>query len=82
MQQPNALWLKVLTYIPLLTPAMMAVRIPIQIPPLWEIVITVVIMLAAIYAAMWAAGRIFRIGILATGKRPSIGEVVRWVRTG
>jgi ABC-2 type transport system permease protein len=82
MQNPNAFWLKILTYIPLLTPAMMAVRIPIQTPPLWEIMITVVILLASIYAAMWAAGRIFRIGILATGKRPSIGEVMRWVRTG
>ena len=82
MQNPGALWLKLLTYFPLLTPAMMAVRIPIQTPPLWEIIITIVIMLASIYAAMWFAGRIFRIGILATGKRPSLREVVRWARTG
>lgn len=82
IQNPNALWLKVMTYIPFLTPTMMALRIPIQTPSLVEILATIVLMVVSIFAAMWAAGRIFRIAILATGKRPSLAEVIRWVRTG
>ena len=82
MQNPNAPWIKVLTFIPLLTAPMMAVRIPVQTPSTAEILLTITLLVASIYLAMWVAGRIFRIAILATGKRPHLGEIVRWVRTG
>ncbi len=82
MKNPDATWIKVLTFIPLLTPTMMALRIPIQMPQLWEIVLTIVIMLLSIYFGMVAAGRIFRVGILMTGKAPGLGEIFRWIRKG
>ncbi len=82
MKDPNALWLRVLTFIPFFTPTMMALRVPIQFPAVWEILVTLVLMVASIYAAMFLAGRIFRIGILSTGKVPKIRELVRWVRAG
>jgi ABC-2 type transport system permease protein len=82
MKDPGAGWIRVLTFIPLLTPTMMALRIPIQMPAWWEILSTVVLMVVSIYFAMIAAGRIFRIGILSTGKSPSIKEFLRWIRTG
>lgn len=82
MKNPDALWIKVLTYIPFLTPTMMALRIPIQMPSITEILASIALMIAAIYVAMVAAGRIFRIGILLTGKSPKLSEILRWVRTG
>ena len=82
MKDPNAVWLRVLTFIPVFTPTMMALRIPIQSPAGWEIASTIGLMILAIYGAMVVAGRIFRIGILATGKTPGIAVLVRWVRTG
>ena len=82
MQHPNATWLQVLTYIPFLTPTMMALRIPIQTPSAGEIVATTLLMLMSIAGAMWIAGRIFRIAILATGKRPRLEEIISWVKTG
>jgi len=82
MKEPNATWIKVLTFFPLLTPTMMALRIPIQMPALWEILATVGLLLLSIYLAMVAAGRIFRIGILVTGKSPRLGEILRWIKTG
>jgi len=82
MQTPDALWLRVLTYVPLLTPTMMALRIPIQTPPAWEIGLTVVLLLLTIYTAMVTAGRIFRIGILSTGKTPALKEILQWARLG
>lgn len=82
MQHPNATWVKILTYIPLFTPTFMALRIPVQMPSVGEVIATVLILIASTYFMMVAAGRIFRIAILATGKRPSMKELVRWVREG
>jgi ABC-2 type transport system permease protein len=82
IQQPNAAWVKVLTYVPLLTPTFMILRIPIQVPSLFEIVATIVLLLVSAYFMMLVAARIFRIAILATGKRPSVKELVRWATEG
>ncbi|MBK7256600.1 MAG: ABC transporter permease [Ignavibacteriae bacterium] len=82
MKDPGAPWIKVLSFIPLLTPTMMALRIPILMPEWWEILLTTVIMVVSIYFGMIVAGRIFRIGILATGKTPGFKEILRWIRTG
>jgi ABC-2 type transport system permease protein len=82
MKDPGAPWIKVLSFIPLLTPTMMALRIPILMPEWWEILLTIVVMIVSIYFGMIAAGRIFRIGILSTGKTPGFKEILRWIRTG
>jgi ABC-2 type transport system permease protein len=82
MKNPDALWIKIMTFIPLLTPTMMALRIPISMPATWEIIGSIALLLVSIFAAMFAAGRIFRIAILMTGKTPSVGEVFRWIKTG
>ncbi|MGB2959695.1 MAG: ABC transporter permease, partial [Bacteroidota bacterium] len=80
IKTPDASWLKILTYVPFLTPTMMALRIPIQTPPLWEILSTIALMAVSTYFAMIAAGRIFRIAILSTGKTPKITEIIQWAR--
>ena len=78
IQNPTAGYLKILSFIPLLTPTMMAFRIPVQSPGNWELVIAALILLASTYFCMIAAGRIFRIGILVYGKRPNLKELIRW----
>jgi len=80
IKTPDAGWLKIMTYIPFLTPTMMALRIPIQTPPLWEILSTIALMAVSIYVAMVTAGRIFRIAILSTGKTPKLWEIIQWAR--
>jgi ABC-2 type transport system permease protein len=82
MQNPDATWLRVLTFIPFLTPTMMALRIPIQMPSPWEILATMLLMVVSIFFAMVAAGRIFRIAILSTGKSPKLAEIFRWAKEG
>jgi ABC-2 type transport system permease protein len=82
IQQPNAAWVKALTYIPLLTPTFMILRIPIQVPSPFEIIATIVLLIVSVYFMMIVAGRIFRIAILATGKRPSVTELVSWATKG
>ncbi len=81
MQNPDSTMVKILSQIPLLTPTMMALRISIQVPALWEIALSLVTLSASIVIMMWVAAKIFRIGILVTGKRPSLKEMYRWITT-
>lgn len=81
IQSPDAAWVRVLTFIPLLTPTMMALRIPIQTPSTVEIIGSVLLLVVSIILGMWMAGRIFRVALLATGKRPTVREILRWVRS-
>jgi ABC-2 type transport system permease protein len=82
MRTPDAPWLKILTFIPLLTPTMMALRIPVQMPSTLEILASIGVLIVSIYGMMIAAGRVFRVAILSTGKTPTLSEIARWIRTG
>jgi ABC-2 type transport system permease protein len=80
-QSPNNPVLVVLTMIPPLTSQMMFMRLPITTPPLWEIGLSLMILVLSIIGVTWIAGKIFRTGILLTGKRPSLDEIFRWIRS-
>jgi ABC-2 type transport system permease protein len=79
-QNPNSPVLSTLSLIPFLTPSLMLIRIPVLMPPVWEIIATLAILALSIFALVWIAAKIFRIGILLTGKRPSLKEIVRWIK--
>ncbi|MGB2867977.1 MAG: ABC transporter permease [Bacteroidota bacterium] len=80
MQNPESTVFRVLSFIPLLTPTIMVMRIAVQMPPAWEILSTLGLLLVSAVVMMWAAGKIFRTAILVYGKRPSIAELIRWIR--
>ncbi len=80
MQNPDSTWVKVLSFIPLFTPTFMVMRMPIQMPELWEILVTILELVVSVWIMMWAAGKIFRTAILVYGKRPTIPELYRWLR--
>ena len=80
LQHPDSTIVKVLSFIPFLTPSLMAMRIPIQMPAPWEILSTLAILTLSMLGMMWVAGKIFRLAILSYGKRPSLGELFRWIR--
>ncbi len=80
MQNANSVWIKVLSFIPLLTPTLMVLRISVQMPALWEILSTITLLIISSIIMMWIAGKIFRIAVLSYGKRPTLHELFRWVR--
>ncbi len=80
MQNPDSMLYKILSFIPILTPTFMVLRIPIQMPETWEILGTIGLLIVSVLIMMWAAGKIFRVAILVYGKRPTIPELIRWVR--
>jgi len=72
-----AFWLSI---IPFFAPISMLVRIITQTPPLWQIVLSLVIGVSTATLLTWVSARIYRIGMLMHGKRPTIPELIRWVR--
>lgn len=78
-RDPNGMLAKVLSYFPPFTPFVMMNRAAGP-PTVMEYVITSVLMVAAVAAVMWAAAKVFRVGVLMTGKAPKLGEIIRWIR--
>ncbi|MDI6803164.1 MAG: ABC transporter permease [Bacteroidota bacterium] len=81
MQDPNSPLISILTFIPFLTPTMMAVRIPIQMPSVFEILANIIVLSLSTVAAMWAAAKIFRTTVLSYGKRPSMKELWHYLKS-
>jgi ABC-2 type transport system permease protein len=77
---PNSLFATVLSFIPTSTPLIMFLRLSITNVPQWQLWLALGIMLASIYVMIWFAARIYRIGILMYGKRPTLAEIFRWLR--
>ncbi|MEP0846384.1 MAG: ABC transporter permease [Phycisphaerae bacterium] len=78
---PNSTFSIVLSYIPPITPFIMILRICADPKtPLLEIIATLVLLWASVGAAIWVAGRVFRVGVLMYGKAPTPAEMLRWVR--
>ena len=63
------------------TPFLMLLRLALpERPPAWQVVLGMLLTLAATMAVVWAAGRIVRTGLLMQGKGVSVGEMWRWIR--
>lgn len=80
MKNPDGMLATVLSLIPFFSPILMYLRIGIQMPPTWQIALSIVIMLATIVLMIWLVSKIYRVGILMYGKKPTIPEIVRWLR--
>ncbi len=70
------------SFFPFFTPILMPVRITMGVAAAWEVVLSVVLTAASVAGMAWLTGRIYRVGILMTGKRPNLPELVRWIRYG
>jgi len=80
-EHPTSVFSLVLSYIPPITPFIMILRVCADPhTPLWQIVTTLAVLWASVAAAIWAAGKVFRVGVLMYGKPPSPRELLRWVR--
>jgi ABC-2 type transport system permease protein len=80
MTNPNSLTSIILSLIPPFTPIVMYLRICSQTPPWWQIGLSIALLIGAIWGMIWIAARIYRIGILMYGKRPTLPEILRWLR--
>ena len=71
-----ALWMSM---IPFTSPVAMMLRIPFGVP-LWQVVVSVVILFATFILITWIASKIYRTGILMYGKKVSWREIFKWIK--
>jgi len=72
-----ALWLSM---VPFFSPILMYVRVVAQTPPWWQIAISIALLLVTTYFIIIVSSRIYRVGILMYGKRPTLPEIVKWLK--
>ena len=82
LQDPNGSLAVVLSMFPLTAPFMLPLRLAVATVPTWEIVVSVSGAILTTAIIVWAAGRVFRVGLLAQGQRPKFSELLRWIREG
>jgi ABC-2 type transport system permease protein len=80
LRSPNSTTSTVLSLIPFFSPMLMFLRIAIQPPPWWQIALSIVLLLLTILGTVWVSARIYRVGVLMYGKRPTLPEILRWLR--
>jgi ABC-2 type transport system permease protein len=77
---PTGTLAKVMSFLPFSAPIVMPMRMSLIEVPLWEILVSVGSALLGCVLAIWVAARIYRVGLLMYGKRPSYRELAKWLR--
>lgn len=80
MNNPNGSTAVIASLFPMTAPLVMFMRTAIAQPPAWQIAASIVILILSTVAMAWIAGRIYRVGILMYGKKPTLPEIARWIR--
>jgi len=70
----------VLSILPLTAPMLMMVRMAIQSPPIYQIILSMVFQLLGFFGMIYISAKIYRIGILMYGKPPSFKELIKWYK--
>lgn len=80
LSKPDGTIAMVLSLIPFFSPILMFMRITVQQPPWWQIALSLVLLVGTIFGAIWVAAKIYRVGVLMYGKRPSLPELIKWLK--
>jgi ABC-2 type transport system permease protein len=81
VNEPSGNLARIMTFIPFFTPLVVPVRYAISPLHPGEVLLGVVVMVLGIVAVVWVGARIYRVGILSYGKKPSLRELWMWIRT-
>lgn len=82
IENPDHLIFTVFTLFPLTAPVAAIMKLSIGAMPVWELVLSIAILVASIIGAMWLASRVFRTFLLMYGKRPSLSEIRKYIHEG
>jgi ABC-2 type transport system permease protein len=69
-----------LSLFPFFAPLLMYLRVVLEQPPFWQLALCVALLAITAYAVLVVCARIYRVGILMYGKRPTLPEILKWVR--
>jgi len=80
VESPDSTLSVALSLFPPATPMIMMLRVAIEPgPPMWQLILSVVLTVAFTAACIWAAGKVFRIGLLSSGQAPTMKKLIGWV---
>jgi len=79
IQYPDGTFSVVLSHFPLTSPIVMFQRVVLGNPPAWEIALSIALAVGTTVGVVALSSRVFRVGILMTGKRYKLREVLRWI---
>lgn len=79
IDNPHGTVSQVFSFIPLTSPVVMLMRIPFGVP-IWQQILSVVILFATFMGTVWFAAKIYRVGILMYGKKASYKELIKWLK--
>jgi ABC-2 type transport system permease protein len=80
VRDPNSHTVVLLSEVPFFSPILMVLRIAAETPPFWQIGLSIFLLALTTAAVAYVSARIFRVGMLMYGKRPSVVELLRWLR--
>ncbi|MGI8843985.1 MAG: ABC transporter permease [Gemmatimonadaceae bacterium] len=80
LSRPDGELSRVLSLLPFSSPVVMPLRMSIVAVPALDIAASILLLIGGCLAVVWIASRIYRVGMLMYGKRPTMGELLRWVR--
>jgi len=80
VREPNSPTVVLLSEIPFFSPILMVCRMAAEPPPFWQIGLSIVLLGLTTVGVAYVSARIYRVGILMYGKRPSVVEILRWIR--
>jgi ABC-2 type transport system permease protein len=81
VEEPSGTLSTALSLLPLTSPITMPIRMLAAPVPGWQLALSLALLLAGFAAITWAAGKVFRIGVLSVGRKATLPEVWRWLRT-
>ena len=79
MNDPHGTIATVFSMIPLTSPIVMMMRIPFGVP-MWQIILSMIILFSTFLGVVWFAAKIYRVGILMYGKKPTWKELIKWLK--
>jgi ABC-2 type transport system permease protein len=80
LKDPNSAWSVAASLFPLTSPYVMLPRMGLETVPLWQLAVSIGLLILSVWAALWFSARLYRIGILMYGKRATLPEIARWLR--
>ncbi len=80
ISKPDSVASVVLSLVPFFSPILMMGRLAITDVPFWQVLLSVVLMVGTFYGVMFFSAKIYRIGVLMYGKKPSLAEILKWLK--
>jgi len=80
VESPNSPLAIGLSMVPFFSPILMVVRVAVTEVPIWQVLLSYTLLIGTFLGSMWVSSRIYRIGILMYGKKPSVRDLLKWVR--